>query len=230
MLIDTGFGNEDIRDPKGRIGAPRFLLRPALSVRETAIAQVAELGLDPKDVRTILLTHADVDHIGGLTDFPWAEVYLHAQELQSFASPRVWSDKNRYRPAGWLKERGVHAVTLSSQTAWQGLDAALPLAGRDDVVMVSLPGHSAGHAGIALRQGDGWLLHAGDSFYSEQEIVGSDEPFPRMTRWMQRAVATDMRALKHTQSQLRALRASLGDSLEIVNAHDSALFERFAAR
>lgn len=47
---------------------------------------------------------------------------------------------------------------------------------------------------------------------------------------MQRAVATDMRALKHTQSQLRALRASLGDSLEIVNAHDSALFERFAAR
>lgn len=124
MLIDTGFGNEDIRDPKGRIGAPRFLLRPALSVRETAIAQVAELGLDPKDVRTILLTHADVDHIGGLTDFPWAEVYLHAQELQSFASPRVWSDKNRYRPAGWLKERGVHAVTLSSQTAWQGLDAS----------------------------------------------------------------------------------------------------------
>ena len=36
--------------------------------------------------------------------------------------------------------------------------------------MIPLPGHSAGHSGVAVNTSDGWLLHSGDSFFFHGEI------------------------------------------------------------
>ena len=33
----------------------------------------------------------------------------------------------------------------------------------DDVWLVPLPGHTAGHCGVAMKSGDGWLFHCGDA-------------------------------------------------------------------
>jgi len=40
---------------------------------------------------------------------------------------------------------------------------ALPGA-RDDVLLIPLPGHSRGHCGVAVKTGEGWLLHCGDAY------------------------------------------------------------------
>ncbi|WP_223281445.1 MBL fold metallo-hydrolase [Streptomyces antnestii] len=46
------------------------MARPVLDTGETAVRQVAALGYDIEDVRHIVLTHLDLDHAGGLRDFP----------------------------------------------------------------------------------------------------------------------------------------------------------------
>src|ERR1700691_2682614 len=64
-LVDTGFGTDDVRNPR-QISRPfTAMMRPRLEVGETAVSQVRALGFDPADVRDIVLTHLDVDHAGG---------------------------------------------------------------------------------------------------------------------------------------------------------------------
>lgn len=82
VLVETGMGLGDVRDPDGTLGADWVAMaQPLLDEDETAIRQVARLGYAPADVRHIILTHLDVDHCGGLPDFPRAEVHVLAAEL-----------------------------------------------------------------------------------------------------------------------------------------------------
>ena len=70
VLIDTGFGSKDCDDPARRVGPSRHLVRPVLNPSETAANQVEQLGFRRDDVRHIVITHFDSDHIGGIADFP----------------------------------------------------------------------------------------------------------------------------------------------------------------
>src|SRR5581483_4659639 len=72
-LIDTGYGLGDVAQPS-RLGPGRFATFPILDRAETAYEQIIALGLDPADVRDVVLTHADLDHAGGVPDFPDADI------------------------------------------------------------------------------------------------------------------------------------------------------------
>lgn len=39
-----------------------------------------------------------------------------------------------------------------------------------EIVMVPLPGHTWGHAAVAIDTGPHWLLHAGDAYFYREEI------------------------------------------------------------
>ena len=45
-------------------------------------AQLSELNISPKDIKWVLLTHTDSDHVGSLPLFSAAQVYMSADELQ----------------------------------------------------------------------------------------------------------------------------------------------------
>jgi glyoxylase-like metal-dependent hydrolase (beta-lactamase superfamily II) len=61
--------------------------------RETAYMQIKELGFNPQDVRHILVTHLDLDHAGGLSDFPEAKVHIFAPEFEAAMNPN-WRENN----------------------------------------------------------------------------------------------------------------------------------------
>jgi glyoxylase-like metal-dependent hydrolase (beta-lactamase superfamily II) len=83
VLVDAGYGTDDIDRTRERMGSLLpLLLRPALQRSETAIEQVRKLGFAPEDVRHVILTHLDVDHVGGVSDFPWARVHLTRDEAR----------------------------------------------------------------------------------------------------------------------------------------------------
>lgn len=81
VLVDTGFGIQDCLDP-GRVGLFRHVLRPAFLQAETAARQIEQLGYRTSDVRHIVLTHFDFDHIGGIADFPEAHLHVTAAEAR----------------------------------------------------------------------------------------------------------------------------------------------------
>src|SRR5262245_48255579 len=71
ILVDTGIGQADLSDVAGRLGRWfQWAVRPDTDPGTTALGQIARLGFDPRDVRHIVPTHLDLDHAGGLPDFP----------------------------------------------------------------------------------------------------------------------------------------------------------------
>ncbi len=71
VLVDTGFGEADLRE-RGRRLSPFFRLmnRIQYDPELSALAQLRRLGFRPGDVRHIVLTHLDFDHAGAWTTFP----------------------------------------------------------------------------------------------------------------------------------------------------------------
>src|ERR1700752_2729462 len=90
VLVDSGYGTNDCADPK-RVGPTRRPLRAILSHAETAAHQLDQLGYSRDDVRHIIITHMDVDHAGGLSDFVAAQVHLTSAE----ALGAIWTPSRR---------------------------------------------------------------------------------------------------------------------------------------
>src|SRR3954454_2491602 len=85
VLVDTGLGTADHRAPSSRLGVAfaRGYARPRPEPALAAVEQIRAAGLDPADVRHVVLTHLDIDHVGGLSDVPQATVHVHAAELEA---------------------------------------------------------------------------------------------------------------------------------------------------
>jgi glyoxylase-like metal-dependent hydrolase (beta-lactamase superfamily II) len=178
-LVDAGVGLDDLRHPSLRM---QRWLTPVLDEAATAAAQVVALGHRVEDVRHIVLTHLDSDHVGGVEDFPNAVVHVHRAELDAAlnaSSTGLWG-RVRYRPAQWAlltarlrPHRGSRRDRRFDLPVVEQLD--LPAG----VQMVELPGHTWGHCGLVVDLGSRVLLHAGDAYFRRSEITPGAGWLPR---------------------------------------------------
>ena len=227
VLVDSGFGLNDCADPT-RIGPSRHLLRPTFDVDETAARQVEKLGFRRDDVRHIITTHFDIDHIGGLSDFPDAQVHVTSDEVLGAMRAPTRAEKFRYRSAQW--SHGPHIVEHDPDgEKWRGFAAARELdAVSPGIVLVSLPGHSRGHACIAVDAGHRWVLHCGDAFYYAGTIDGRSK-VPTSIKLSESLIAFDRKRVQDNHARLAELYARKEPDLVIVSAHDPRLLAEAVA-
>jgi glyoxylase-like metal-dependent hydrolase (beta-lactamase superfamily II) len=229
VLVDTGFGTGDARNP-AQLGQPfRALLSPRPRYEETALAQVEALGFAAADVRRIVATHLDPDHAGGLPDFPDAEVHVLAPELAAALNPSL-RDRSRYRRAHighgprWVEHRSE-----AGGDRWFGFESVRILPGLDvEAALIPLIGHSLGHTGVAIKTGDRWLLHCGDAYFNHGELT-TPPRCPPMLSVFQRLLAADNGARTANAGRLRELAAGHGDEVDLFSAHDPHELERHQA-
>lgn len=226
VLVDTGLGTADVRDPR-RLGAFfRRTARPTLDLSRTAVHQIRALGYDPNDVQDIVLTHLDLDHAGGLADFPDARVHVMADEYRAAMRRDTRLDASRYVTAQWAHgPRWIVHDTADSD--WHGFAAARVLRS-PDILLVPLPGHTRGHCAVAVQQPDRWLLHAGDAYFFHGEIDLRRPRCPRSVALHQRLVA-DNHGERLTQlERLRELRRADPRLIRIFSSHDAHEFAQFS--
>jgi glyoxylase-like metal-dependent hydrolase (beta-lactamase superfamily II) len=228
VLVDTGFGLADIDDPN-RLG-PSFerVARPVRDRSQCAVAQVERLGFSAADVRHIVPTHLDLDHVGGLADFPHAKVHVYEPELEAALARATAQEKERYRPVQWA--HGPQWIRYREQgEAWFGFDAVRQLEGLPpEILLIPTVGHSRGHVAVAVDDGRGKpLLHAGDAYFHASEMAADRPHCPPGLALFQRMVATDDRSRRRNQERLRLLAREHG--VRLFCAHDSAELERLRA-
>jgi N-acyl homoserine lactone hydrolase len=130
--------------------------------------QLRALGIGPRDVKRLVLTHLHMDHDGGLAHFPGSEILVARGELS-----RARGLRGRLR--GYLPQRWpswFDPVPLDLAPGSFGPFAAgKRLTEEGDVVAVATPGHTAHHISILVRDGDTTFFLAGDASYTEDLML-----------------------------------------------------------
>jgi glyoxylase-like metal-dependent hydrolase (beta-lactamase superfamily II) len=227
VLVDTGFGTDDVRDPRRGLSLPfTAMMRPRLDVADTAIEQVRALGFDPAEVRDIIVTHLDVDHAGGLPDFPHATVHLFGREHETMLHPPL-REQVRYRIGATHWAHGPRWATYQvGGDRWHGFDSVRVLPGSDaEMLLIPLPGHTLGHTGVAIRREDKWLLHCGDAYFHRDEMR-TPPSCPPALRAFQNVVQANGRLRRENQERLRELAARDAGEVELICAHDPVLLDQ----
>lgn len=113
---------------------------------------------------------------GGLSNFPEAQVHVFKRELQPALNPRP-RDRLRYRPVQFSHQPRWVQHEVQGEW-WFGFDGIRVIPGLStEVLIVPLVGHTRSHSGVAVRQGDTWLLHSG---VAHGEQVAFDSLLPDM--------------------------------------------------
>lgn len=223
VLVDTGFGVADVASPVARLGLGFLAMAgPSLHPQETAVAHLRRLGLRPADVRHIVLTHLDVDHAGGLADFPHAEVHVFGTEYAAAAQRGSVKERSRYRPIQWAHGPRWAIHNLRGER-WCGFEAVSAIAGLPpEILLVPIPGHTRGHCGVAVRVDAGWLLHCGDVCLRTTDLGPAGPPPGR--RAYQRLNDIVPAAFRANAERLDRLAGDPSAAVRLITAHDLDAF------
>lgn len=223
VLVDTGYGTHDVSHPHPRLSKfMRGLLNIRFRLRETALHQIKALGYSAGDVRHIILTHLDFDHAGGIEDFPQARVHVMDAERDAAETMRNgFIAKRRYRPSQWNDVRDWRTYGSGGET-WFGFNNVQALDGLPpEILMVPLPGHTLGHAGIAIRVPEGWVLNAGDAYFYRRELDLDRRRCTPGLRFYQTLMDTDRELRFANQERLRELKRTHGGQVAVFCSHDA---------
>jgi glyoxylase-like metal-dependent hydrolase (beta-lactamase superfamily II) len=112
---------------------------------------------------------------------------------------------------------------------WRGFAAAKELIDiAPGIVLVSLPGHSRGHACVAVDAGHRWVLHCGDAFYHPGTVDGQSK-IPRFITLMEPLLAFDRKQVRDNHARLAELYQCREPDLLVVCAHDVSMYEQAKA-
>ena len=87
------------------------------------------------------------------------------------------------------------------------------------IVLISLPGHTRGHACVAVDAGHRWVLHGGDSFFHHGTLDGHSH-VPRALAAMETLIAFDRKMVRDNHARLAELYRRADPDLFIVCSHD----------
>ena len=121
-----------------------------------------ELGLVPDDITDIFITHLHPDHIGGCIDEDGSAVFKNAnfkileEEYSFWTSKEFGSDEINGRDWSSLAKNVVSTYDAQLEVLTSNKDII------SGVSTVPLPGHTPGHAGFRVDDGNQSMFHMGD--------------------------------------------------------------------
>jgi glyoxylase-like metal-dependent hydrolase (beta-lactamase superfamily II) len=151
LLIDTGNG------PKmGEKERAIFDLAPG----ETLLENLAERGVRPEDVTTVLLTHLHMDHCGGATHQAGEQVVPAFPNARFVVQRREWDDAVQNRSHMRVSYRAENLEPLQRSGRLQLLDGDAEVAPGVSVHVTG--GHTPGHHCVFLRSKGETALYIAD--------------------------------------------------------------------
>ncbi|WP_129644322.1 N-acyl homoserine lactonase family protein [Peristeroidobacter agariperforans] len=158
MLWDTGLSIEALGKPLQGAGATGESLSKSLP------DQLQTLGVDPKQIAIIGISHYHYDHTGQAALFPQARLLMGKGDIDALRTP----GSARAKPlTHWLNGAGKLEEVTGDKDVF----------GDRSVVMLDLPGHTPGHHGLLVKLAkQGYVLLSGDVAHFEENYATNGVP------------------------------------------------------
>lgn len=214
ILFDTGYDPAFLESTRAFPERLYRWLTPPQITAPIADRLLAE-GLDPAEVRHIVLSHFHGDHASGLSRFPNATVHCSRAGLSRIwgrgrISALVAGTPARLLPPDlpgrchFFEDRPSVALGRDVLPFEFGADVL----GDGALLAVPLPGHCPGHWGLLLRERRGLHFLVADAAWSSRAIrENRPAPFPTA------ALLGEVKPGRETLSKLHALQARNSDML-----------------
>jgi glyoxylase-like metal-dependent hydrolase (beta-lactamase superfamily II) len=146
----------------------QFGVREWVEPQDEVGPQLRQIGIDPDDVRWVIVTHLHTDHAGGLRHFPDSEVLVSRTEYEL---AKGFTGKLRgYLPHRWPDWFSPTLVDLDSIPIGP-FAQSVTLTDAGDVHLVPVPGHSGGQMAVILQTDEIDTFFAGDTSYTEDMLL-----------------------------------------------------------
>jgi glyoxylase-like metal-dependent hydrolase (beta-lactamase superfamily II) len=168
IVVDTGQGAHLLDARRSLHPYHRWQVAFRIEREEEVGPQLRALGIGPRDVKQVVLTHLHVDHDGGLAHFPQTEIRVSRGEL---ASASGWKGRLRgYMPQRWPTWFDPVPLDLAPE-AYGPFSASTRLTAAGDVVAVTTPGHTADHVSVVVEDEGTTYFLAGDASYDQRLML-----------------------------------------------------------
>ncbi len=130
--------------------------------------QLKQMGITPKDVKKVILTHMHTDHAGGLHHFPESKIYVNMPEYRRTRGFRGKIDGYLpHRMPNWFSPQPIEFIDGafgSFQSSWN-------VTAKGDVKVVPTPGHTPAHVSVIVQNEDMEYFLTGDTSYTEENLL-----------------------------------------------------------
>jgi glyoxylase-like metal-dependent hydrolase (beta-lactamase superfamily II) len=169
IVVDTGQGAHLLETGASYHPFARWEVVFQIDREEEIGPQLRALGIGPRDVKKVVLTHLHMDHDGGLAHFQNSEILVASGELRTASG---WAGRIRgYLPHRWPSWFDPTPLELAAEP-FGPFARSRRLTRAGDIVAVASPGHTADHVSVLVRQEDGTThFLAGDTSYNERLML-----------------------------------------------------------
>jgi glyoxylase-like metal-dependent hydrolase (beta-lactamase superfamily II) len=168
IVVDTGQGAHLLDSGKSLHPYVRWEVAFRIDREQEIGPQLRALGIGPRDVKRVILTHLHMDHDGGLAHFPDSEILVAPGELKT-ASGTIGRLRG-YLPHRWPSWFDPKPLNLAAEPSGP-FATSRRLTELGDIIAVATPGHTADHISIIIQDSEITYFLAGDTSYNEELML-----------------------------------------------------------
>ena len=211
ILIDTGFHPSVAANPTANLGRLAQITFKGIQMTadQAASAQLRERGIQPADVKVVLMTHLHVDHASAISEYPDSTFLVSAAEWAAA------SEHGQFH--GYVKRQFDHGFDYrlldfegsGAAESFSGFARSFDVFGDGSVRTVYTPGHTLGHMSVVLRTARREVLIAADAIYMRRTLEDTRLPYR----------TADEHLFRRSLREIRQYRTETPEAL-IVPGHD----------
>ena len=161
LIWDTGVPESAINDPKGWSTLPKLIV---YHLDKTLTDQLAEIGLKPRDVGRVAISHTHGDHIGNVRLFPDSAILMQRAEYN-------WINSGNGPNENVNQLMALARELLGAPKNLQLGDGDTDVFGDGSVFLVSTPGHTPGSQSLLVHlKNSGFIILSGDVVHLEENF------------------------------------------------------------